>query len=71
MPSWPWRPSCRSGAQAFCAIRSYLATAAKQGISMLDALGRAASGAVWVPEHPDDDVSPTYPVQTEKPCVAR
>jgi hypothetical protein len=32
-----------------CAIRSYLATAAKHGIGMLDALTRAASGAAWVP----------------------
>jgi hypothetical protein len=35
-----------------CAIRSYLSTAAKRGISMLDALTRAASGAAWVPEMP-------------------
>ena len=39
-----------AGAEAFCAIRSYLSTAAKHGISMLDALTRAASGAAWVPE---------------------
>ena len=39
-----------TGAEAFCAIRSYLATAAKHGISKLDALTRAASGAPWVPE---------------------
>jgi transposase len=39
-----------AGAQAFCAIRSYLATAAKHGISMLDALTRAASGTAWIPE---------------------
>jgi transposase len=38
-----------AGAQNFCAIRSYLATAAKHGIGMLDALTRAASGAAWVP----------------------
>jgi hypothetical protein len=39
-----------TGAQAFCAIRSYLSTAAKHGIGMLDALTQAASGAAWIPE---------------------
>jgi transposase len=38
-----------TGAEAFCAIRSYLSTAAKHGIGMLDALARAASGAAWIP----------------------
>lgn len=38
-----------AGAQAFCAIRSYLATAAKHGIGMLDALTRAAAGTPWIP----------------------
>jgi hypothetical protein len=31
-----------SGAEAFCAIRSYVATAARHGIGALDALTRAA-----------------------------
>ncbi len=39
-----------TGAQAFCAIRSYLSTAAKHGITMLDALARAASRTAWIPE---------------------
>lgn len=39
-----------AGAEAFCAIRSYLATAAKHGTDMLDALTRAAAGTPWVPE---------------------
>jgi len=39
-----------AGAQAFCAIRSYLSTAAKHGIGMLDALTQAASRAAWIPE---------------------
>jgi transposase len=39
-----------AGAGAFCAIRSYLSTAAKHGIATLDALTRAASGTVSVPE---------------------
>ena len=39
-----------SGAQQFCAIRSYLATAAKHGINLLDALTRLAAGDTWLPE---------------------
>jgi transposase len=39
-----------AGAEAFCAIRSYLSTAAKHGIGKLDALTRAATGTAWVPE---------------------
>jgi transposase len=39
-----------TGAEAFCAIRSYLSTAAKHGIGMLDALTRAASRTPWIPE---------------------
>ena len=38
------------GAQAFCAIRSYLSTAAKHDLGKLDALTRAASGTPWVPK---------------------
>ena len=40
-----------AGAQAFCAIRSYLATAAKHGIGMLDALTRAAGWNTLDPRH--------------------
>jgi hypothetical protein len=40
------------GAQNFCAIRSYLATAAKHGIGKLDALTRAATGTAWIPATP-------------------
>ncbi|MGH3194015.1 MAG: IS66 family transposase [Streptosporangiaceae bacterium] len=39
-----------TGAEIFCAIRSYLATAARHGISPLDALIRAAEGDPWIPE---------------------
>jgi transposase len=39
-----------AGAEIFCAIRSYLATAARHGISALDALTRAAQGDPWIPE---------------------
>lgn len=38
-----------AGAEAFCAIRSYLSTGAKHGIGMLDALTRAANGSAWIP----------------------
>lgn len=38
------------GAEAFCSIRSYLATAARHGIGWLDALTRAAEGSPWSPE---------------------
>jgi transposase len=39
-----------TGAEVFCAIRSYLATAARHGIGALDALTRAAQGDPWLPE---------------------
>ena len=39
-----------TGAEAFCAIRSYLATATRHGISWLDALTRAAEGRPWIPD---------------------
>ncbi len=38
------------GAENFCAIRSYLATAARHGIGWLDALTRAAAGTPWNPQ---------------------
>jgi hypothetical protein len=37
------------GAEQFCAIRSYLATARKHGISFLDALVKLAEGNPWQP----------------------
>jgi hypothetical protein len=36
-----------AGAQHFCAIRSYLATAAKHDLNLLDAL--IAAGGPWLP----------------------
>jgi transposase len=39
-----------TGAQEFCAIRSYLATAARHGISALDALTRAFQASSWIAE---------------------
>jgi transposase len=38
------------GAEAFCAIRSYLATADRHGIGWLDALTQAAAGTPWIPQ---------------------
>ena len=37
------------GAETFCAIRSYLATATRHGIDWLGALIRAAQGTPWIP----------------------
>jgi len=39
-----------AGAEEFCAIRSYLATAARHGIPALDALTGAFQGQPWIPE---------------------
>ena len=41
-----------TGAEQFCAIRSYLATAARHGIPALDALTRAFQGSPWIPRNP-------------------
>ncbi len=38
-----------TGAEHFCAIRSYLSTAAKQGARHLDALVQLAEGRAWLP----------------------
>jgi len=38
-----------TGAEHFAAIRSYTATAARQGINMLDALIQASTGNPWIP----------------------
>jgi len=38
-----------TGAQVFCAIRSYLSTSRKQGINALDALTRLHNGHTWLP----------------------
>jgi transposase len=39
-----------AGAEEFCAIRSYLATAARHGIPTLDALTSAFQGQPWIPQ---------------------
>jgi transposase len=39
-----------TGAEQFCAIRSYLATAAKHGTCFLEALVLLAEGHPWLPE---------------------
>jgi hypothetical protein len=45
------------GADAFCAIRSYLATASRHGIGWLDALICAAEGNSRIPK-PDKRADP-------------
>lgn len=39
-----------TGAQQFCTIRSYLATAAKHGVHFFEALTTLAEGRPWLPE---------------------
>jgi transposase len=39
-----------TGARQFCAIRSYLSTAAKHGVNFFEALVRLAEGDAWMPE---------------------
>ena len=38
-----------TGAGQFCAIRSYLSTAAKHGLSFFDALVMLTEGEPWMP----------------------
>jgi len=38
-----------AGARQFCAIRSYLSTAAKHGLNFFDALVMLAEGEPWMP----------------------
>ncbi len=38
-----------TGAETFCAIRSYLSTARKQGLNALDALTKLHNGRTWMP----------------------
>ena len=37
------------GAESFCAIRSYLATATRHGIGWLNALTPGSPGTPWIP----------------------
>jgi len=39
----------RTGARHFCAIRSYLSTTAKRGLSSFDALVMLNQGQLWMP----------------------
>ena len=41
-----------TGAQQFCAIRSYLSTAAKHGLHLFDVLVMLAEGRPWLPARP-------------------
>ena len=40
-----------TGARQFCAIRSYVSTAAKHGRSFFDTLVMLAEGRPWMPSH--------------------
>src|SRR5262249_32340199 len=42
-----------TGARQFCAIRSYLSTAAKQGLAFFDALVMLTEGQPWMPATPE------------------
>jgi hypothetical protein len=42
-----------TGAEHFCHLRSYLATATKHGINLYDALIQLASGQPWIPQSAD------------------
>lgn len=39
-----------AGARLFCAIRSYLSTAAKHDVSFFDALVMLTDGHPWIPD---------------------
>jgi hypothetical protein len=39
-----------TGARQFCAIRSYLSTAAKHGLAFIDALVMLGEGEPWMPD---------------------
>jgi hypothetical protein len=39
-----------AGAEEFCALRSYLATAAHHGVDALEALAAAFQGDPWIPQ---------------------
>jgi hypothetical protein len=41
-----------TGAQQFCAIRSYISTAAKHGRHAFDTLVMLAEGRPWLPHNP-------------------
>jgi len=58
-----------TGAEVFCAIRSYLATAARHGISALDALTRAFQGQPLDPRNritPPGTKTPASPSQDRR-----
>jgi hypothetical protein len=56
-----------TGAQIFCAVRSYLATASRHGIGWLDALTRAAEGTPGSPApHSRRRAAPQPPAGTRQ-----
>ena len=44
-----------AGARQFCAIRSYLSTAAKHGLGFLDILVMLTNGELWIPAEARSD----------------
>jgi hypothetical protein len=50
-----------AGAAAFCALRSYLVTARKQGVGALSALRAALAGTPFLPETPAGVPVPRVP----------
>ena len=60
-----------TGAQIFCAVRPYLATASRHGIGWLDALTRAARGQPLDPRHRIAGVLQhrSHPARHERICA--
>lgn len=48
-----------AGAESFCAVRSYISTARKQGAGVLDVLRAAFTGHPWLPARADPAALPT------------
>lgn len=61
-----------AGAEAFCAIRSYLATATRHGIGWLEALTQALDGNPWIPgtePHPRPHLFGPNPLISSNPAI--
>jgi hypothetical protein len=54
-----------TGARQFCAIRSYMSTAAKHGLGVFDALVMLTKGQPWMPAAADQNQAAfSYPDQS-------
>jgi hypothetical protein len=58
----------KAGAEAFCAIRSYLASAAKHGLTHFAALARLAEGNPWLPDENPDWFKNLHAVSSQSYC---